>query len=259
MNKMKKFLSIALAGAMLLGGVALADERPNIICHKADAIVIDGELGEWNLESPAVINDASQVIRDLTFWQGENDCSMKVYTAYDAEKLYMAFDVTEDTVYGAIEMLPLDGEDNLKIYLSTNPASDPARTAYDTNDFLVYLIMNEGYWDTAIDRSMVDKDLRQRFVSAGLDGGESVVEGYECATTRTTTGFIFECSIPWAAFSNNKIAAYAPASGDVLSVNFAITDISYPCPGTEYIPQMAWTGTSAINTDPSLWGSMTIE
>ncbi len=39
--------------------------------------------------------------------------------------------------------------------------------------------------------------------------------------------------------------------------DFSIPDISYPCPGTEYIPQMAWTGTLDINTNPSLWGRLT--
>lgn len=259
---MRKILACVLAVLVLMTcGTALAEgkERPNIICHKADNIVIDGDLSDWNLESGAVLKDASQVIRDVAFWQGENDLSMTVYTAYDEENLYLAFDVTEDTVYGAIEMLPVDGEDNLKIYLSTDPTADPERTAYATNDFLVYLIMNEGYWDTAIDRSMLDKETRQRFASAGMDGGESVIEGYELATERTTTGFIFECKIPWATFSNKKIEVYTPASGDTLSVNFAITDISYPCPGTEYIPQMAWCGDLDINTNPSLWGSMTLE
>ena len=50
---------------------------------------------------------------------------------------------------------------------------------------------------------------------------------------------------------------YTPAVGDTVNFNFAITDISYPCPGTEYIPQMAWTGTLDINTNPSLWDRLT--
>ena len=56
-----------------------------------------------------------------------------------------------------------------------------------------------------------------------------------------------------------KIAVYKPQSGDVVKFNVAVTDISYPCPGTEYIPQMAWTGTLEINTNPSLWGNLVFE
>lgn len=259
MKKLVKFVAGAMA-AMLLATPALAEEtaRPNITAHKANDIVIDGKLDEWNLDSPAIVEDATQVIRDVVFWQGANDCSAKFYLSWDEENLYMAADITEDNPLGAIEMLPIDGEDNLKLYISTDPNADPERQEYGTNDFLVYFVMDEGYWDTAIDRSMVPKEARQRFVSVGMDGGESVLDGYECAIQLTTTGFTWEAVIPWACFSNNKIAVYTPAVGDTLSCNFAITDISYPCPGTEYIPQMAWTGNQKIKTNPSLWGSVTL-
>ncbi len=61
----------------------------------------------------------------MSFWQGENDLSATVYVMWDEENLYLAADVTEDTPYGAIEMLPLDGEDNFKVYISTDPTADP--------------------------------------------------------------------------------------------------------------------------------------
>lgn len=259
---MKKILTLSVSAlAVLTFALPVQAEestRPNITAYKAEKIAIDGSLEEWNLDSPAVVKDPEQIIRDAVFWQGENDCSAKYYLAWDEDNLYMAADVTEDTPLGAIEMLPIDGEDNLKLYISTDPAADPERTEYGTNDFLVYFVMDEGYWDTAVDRSMVPKEARQRFVSMGMDGGESVLDGYECAVNMTATGFTWEAVIPWSCFSNNKIEVYAPKAGDTLSCDFAITDISYPCPGTEYIPQMAWSGTQKINTDPSEWGSVTL-
>jgi len=178
---------------------------------------------------------------------------------WDEENLYFAADVTEDTPYGAIDMLPLDGEDNIKLFLSTDPTADPARTAYGTNDFMVYLLVDNEFWDTAIDRSMVEKDLRQRFVSKGMGGGESSLEGYEAAASTREGGFFFEAKIPWAAFSNSNIPVYTPQAGEQIRFDVAITDISYPCPGTNYVPQMAWSGTIDINTNPSLWGLMTFE
>lgn len=235
-------------------------EAPTATAYKASApITVDGDLSEWTLDSPIVIDQESQVIRDLSFWQGASDLSCTVYVMYDETNLYLAVDVTEDTPFGAIEMLPLDGEDNFKIYISTDPAADPARTEYGTNDFLLYLIVDNNYWDTAFDRSMIEKDSLERFTSKGMDGGEDVLEGYERAAATTSTGFIFEAVIPWANFSNDRIPVYTPASGDTIKFDFAITDISYPCPGTEYIPQMAWTGDLSINTNPSLWGNLTFE
>lgn len=261
MKKLVKLMAAILALSLaILPALSVAEEtaKPAITAHKAAGITIDGSLEDWNLDSGAVVNAPEQIIRDGNMWQGPDDCSVTFYLSWDEENLYIAADVTEDSPLGAIEMLPIDGEDNLKLYISTDPAADPARTEYGTNDFLVYFIMDEGFWDTAVDRSMVAKDLRMRYVSKGMDGGESVLEGYECAVNMTTTGFTWEAVVPWACFANNKIPVYTPAVGDTLSVNFAITDISYPCPGTDYIPQLAWTGNANINKNPSLWGTVTL-
>lgn len=258
---MKKVLAFLLAVFMLAApALAEAAEQPSAIAHQAAApITVDGNLDEWDLSSPIALKTEAQVIRDVSYWKGEMDLSCTTYLMWDANNLYVAVDVFEDTPYGAIEMLPLDGEDNFKIFISTDPTADPARTDYGTNDFLLYLIVDNNYWDTAFDRSMVDRTVIQRFTSKGMDGGEDVLVGYEKATASTTTGFIFEAVIPWSNFSNARIPQYTPAVGDTVKFNFAITDIDYPCPGTEYIPQMAWTGDLRINFNPSLWGNVTFQ
>lgn len=262
MKKMiRNLFVLALAVSMLLG-MAMAEiteaTQPVATAHKAANIVLDGSLDEWNLNDPIVLSDVTQLVRDGHFWNGPDDLSAKVYIAWDEEYFYIGADVTEDSVFGAIEMLPLDGEDNFQLYISTNPADDPARTEYATNDFKVFLIMDGEYWDTAFDRSMVPKDNRQRFISQGMDGGENVLgDGYQVAAVQTTTGFIYEAKIAWSCFSNRNIPVYTPAVGDTVNFDFLITDISYPCPGTEYIPQIAWTGTAAIDVNPSQWGRLT--
>ena len=278
MKMIRNLFALALA-LCLVCGVAMAEStQAAATAHKAAGVVIDGKLDDWNLNDPLVLDggpvitlDAAtaawnngdaeynaQLVRDEHFWNGTDDLSAKVYVAWDEEWLYIGADVTEDSIFGAIEMLPMDGMDNFQLYLSTNPADDPARTEYATNDFKVFLIIDGEYWDTAFDRNMVPKDNRQRFISKGMDGGENVLtEGYEVAATQTTTGFIYEARIAWANFANRNIAQYTPAVGDTINFDFLITDISYPCPGTEYIPQMAWTGTIAIDTNPSQWGRLT--
>ena len=276
MKMIRTLFALALAVSLLMG-VAMA-EQATATAHKANGFVIDGKLDEWNLNDPIVMdggavitldaayaawnnNDAAynaQLIRDEHFWNGPDDLSAKIYVAWDEEWLYIGADVTEDSIFGAIEMLPMDGMDNFQLYLSTNPADDPARTEYAANDFKVFLIIDGEYWDTAIDRSMVPKDNRKRFITQGMDGGENVLSaGYEVKATQTTTGFIYEARIAWANFANQEIAQYAPVVGDTINFNFVITDISYPCPGTEYIPQIAWTGAYTIDTNPSQWGRLT--
>ena len=247
----------ALSVAAFAEEPAEATEKAEAEAHKMTEFNLDGKLDEWNTDSPIVLEDPMQVVRDVVYWNGPDDLSAIFYVGWDEEYFYLAADVTEDSVFGAIEMLPLDGEDNFEVFLSTNPDDDPERTEYATNDFMFYLIMDGEYWDTAVDRSMVPKDNRLRYISKGMDGGENVFEGFECAAEQTAMGFTFECRIPWECFSNNKIEVYTPEEGDTVSFDVLVTDISYPCPGTEFIPQIAWTGTLNIKTDPSEWGRIT--
>ena len=130
MKKIVCFVALMLA-AMMLIVPALGEDaaRPSIVAHKADGIVIDGNLDDWNLEdAAAVVNDASQLIKDAHMWKGAEDLSVTFYLAWDEDNLYFAADVTENTPLGAIEMLPIDGEDNIILFISTDPAADPERT-----------------------------------------------------------------------------------------------------------------------------------
>ncbi|MBS5573392.1 MAG: hypothetical protein KHX34_08435 [Clostridiales bacterium] len=248
---------IALAAILLmLAPAAFAAESPSVTAFRvASPVVIDGVIDDqWNVTSPVVIDSEEQIVRDPHMWQGPMDASLKAYLAWDEDNLYIAAEVAEDSPFGAIDMLPMDGKDNFELYLSTNPKDDPERKTYSATDFRVFFALDGEYWDTAIDRSMVAD--HQRFVSKGMDGGENVLDGFECAAVKNASGFIYEAKIPWECFSNQNIARYTPQAGDTVKFDFLITDIGYPCPGTQYIPQLAWTGDANINTDPSLWGNL---
>ncbi len=249
-------LLLCVLALLLFCGSAVA-EQPLAEAYKVETpIVIDGVLDEWRLDSPIILNSEEQLIRDAQTWHGVEDLSCITYVMWDEECLYLAIDVTEDSPFGAIEMLPLDGEDNFKVFISTDPAADPQRTTYGTCDWMLYLIVDNFYWDTAIDRSMIPVADRGRYVSTGMIGGEDVLTGYEKAVTTNAGGFIYEAQIPWSNFSNKYIPLFTPQAGDCINFNFAVTDIGYPCPGTDYIPQMAWTGDISINYNPSGWGRL---
>ncbi len=264
MKNIIRILALTLVLCMAMGiSLAETSETPAAVAtaYKANGVTIDGDLSDWNLSSPIVLKDPLQLVRDGHFWKGEDDLSGNIYLAWDGEYLYIAAMVNEDTPFGAIETLPIDGVDNITLYISTNPADDPARTAYANRDFKVTLMMDGEYFDTAVDRSMVSKDARGRYVSKGVDNGEQVLDGYEPAAVQTTTGYCFEARIPWSCFAEtqrNTVALYTPAAGDALNFNVLLTDIDYPCPGTEYIPQISWTGNPAADTNPSAWGRITL-
>ena len=78
MKKMLQILVVVMALTML-AAPALA-EQPTATAYKAtEPIVIDGNLEDWNTSSPIVINTEEQVIRDVSFWQGENDNFQKSF------------------------------------------------------------------------------------------------------------------------------------------------------------------------------------
>lgn len=261
-NKITKALLIPGAVTLCLGMfscTALAVEGTAVAHQAQGAVVVDGDLSEWDLSSPIEIKEASQVIRDEAHWLGETDVSASVYLMWDAENLYLAIDAKEATPFGAVGQLSHNMEDNFKLYLSTNPDADPERTSYETNDFLVYLMMDKTNWYTAIDRSMIERENLARFSSQGMEGSDKVLQGYETAYTITDGGFILEAVIPWSNFSNDYIEAYAPAVGDTVNFNFAMTDNDYPFPNTQASVQMSWCGTAEIDKNPSLWGRVTFE
>ena len=58
------------------------------VAHQAaDGITIDGNLDEWDLSSPIVINSQEQVTRDAEHWLGETDLSANVYVMWDEENM----------------------------------------------------------------------------------------------------------------------------------------------------------------------------
>lgn len=254
------FTALCCMGALSLTAFGEEAAQPEAVAHQAkDGVTIDGNLEEWDLSSPIVINSEEQVIRDAEHWLGETDLSSSVYVMWDEENFYLAAETKDASVFGAVGLLAHDMEDNMKIYLSTDPEVDPARTAYGTNDFLLYLMMDNQNWYTAFDRSMVEREVMERFTSAGMESNEQVLEGYEAAYTVSEGGYVLEIKIPWTNFSNDYIETYVPAAGDAVNFNVSITDNDYPYPNTQSSVQMSWCGTEEIEKNPSLWGRISFE
>lgn len=250
-------LALALSFMCLQPAVLAANTARADAYNAASPITIDGSLGEWNTTSPLVLAEQSQLVRDAEIWGGPMDLSARIYVMWDDMNLYIGADVTEDTPFRSAEMLALDAQDSFVLYFSTSPKADPKRTAYDSTDFRVILLIDSDYWDTAIDRTMVADT--KGINTNGMNGGESVLAGYRCAAQRTTLGFTYEAVIPWKNFASADLPVFVPVVGDSIGFDFVINDTQYPCPGEEYIPQIAWSGNAALATNPSVWGILSFK
>ena len=68
-KKLAAFLAMMMTLVTMSSAAMAEEEKPTITAHKANAITIDGDLSDWDLSSQAVLEDAPQIIRGLSFWQ----------------------------------------------------------------------------------------------------------------------------------------------------------------------------------------------
>ena len=227
----------------------------NVSCFKVtDAITIDGNLEEWNTTSPAVMDTAEQVVRDVGQWTGPEDVSVESYLMWDESNLYLAAKIMDDTPFMYREGFPPDMADSLVLFISTDPAADGARTEYTANDFRVTMIIDDYYFNTGIDRDMIVDN--KGFESVCSDGDAQVLDGYASAVAEIDGGYTFEAVIPLANLSNENIPVLVPEAGMTVGLEFGMFDLDFPCPGVATV-RIEWSGSTDADTNPSVWGSMT--
>ena len=73
-KKLAAFLAMMMALVTMSSAAMAEEETPTITAHKANAITIDGDLSDWDLSSPAVLEDASQIIATSASGRGRMIC-----------------------------------------------------------------------------------------------------------------------------------------------------------------------------------------
>ncbi len=219
-----------------------------------DAIVIDGKLEDWNLSSPIVLDRAEQVFRDANQWFGETDLSARIYVMWDDANLYIAAEINDDTPFMYREGFPPDMADSIVLYFGTDSASDPNRASYVSSDFRVVLILDDYYFNTAIDREMVED--KAGITTIGDYGDEQALEGYEAAINAVGKEvYVFEAKIPWSNFASEELPLIKISDGLEIGFNVEMNDLDFPCPGVA-TPGISWIGSGQSSTDPSHWGKL---
>ncbi|MBI4879535.1 MAG: sigma 54-interacting transcriptional regulator [Planctomycetes bacterium] len=139
------FGSATLVLWLALGQAAPAEGGPNPPeCYPAQqAIVVDGDLGDWDRRGPIKIAEPWQrnliegnaLSRD---WQGPEDSSATIYLAYDSENLYVAGEVKDD--------LRLHDDkvwwsgDCLELFLDLDRDGDRDDPAWNEDDYQICLM-----------------------------------------------------------------------------------------------------------------------
>lgn len=254
---MKRVLSLLMSlmvGIGLCTGALAYSDKAVTAYKAATGIVADGDLGEWNTSSPIVIKQNDQVVRDGGQWTGVEDCSLEAYLMWDADNLYLAAKVLDDTPFMYREGFPPDLADAMVLCFSTNPDADPDRAEYEATDFRLTMVIDDYYFFTGINRDMVADN--KSYATKGEDGDEQVLDGYDCVVKEIEGGYIFECAIPWSNFANDQLPALIPEAGMTIGFELSMFDLDFPCPGVA-TARIALSANADIDTNPSLWGTVT--
>lgn len=194
-------------------------EVPRIVCRRAPAALsVDGELSEpWDVES-AVRLERPQHVRRLPGsssrgrWEGEEDLSAIVYTAWDDAYFYVAMDVSDDVLH------PYDRD-------AENWRGDCLVIGIDS-------LGDGGYLQRGDDQLMtLALTLPRRGEEEGEggegeegEGEEAKPEGlYSVKKKDDDSGAVYEFGIPWSSFSSD-FAKAPPPPGTVFGLSLLLLD-----------------------------------
>lgn len=268
---MKKMMALMLSLALVLGlgtsALAYQTEK-NLEAPKAQNVVIDGDLSEWDTSKSMKIDSEGQIIDQIEHWDGAEDCSMEVYAMWDEENLYLAMKIWDDTPLVYREGFPLDELDAVIFFLSTDPEADPERTEYTASDWRIVQSAYgyKGVYDffNYIDRDMIADN--GGWETRGEYGDELVFDDYEAAIASMDGGIIWESKIPLHNLSNDSIAQLKPEAGMTIGFDFSVLDVDLPCPGIhslrmQFSAQMDGKDRTPdkypVDSNPSLWATLT--
>jgi len=100
---------------------------------KQPTMKIDGDLNDWDTASAFVIDKKVNVVHGKFSWAGPQDLSAKIYSMWDEDNLYFAFDITDDKVVQEWKGSEMWQGDHIEMWLDMDLMGD-YNEAINSND-----------------------------------------------------------------------------------------------------------------------------
>ncbi len=202
----------ALAIAHVLAAVCFADVF-GIPAKPDPPIAIDGDLGDWRtVPNEMSLTAKEQVIYGAGAWTNPADLSGTARLAWRNESLFIAVDVTDDTIAQRGRGQDLWRGDHVMLFLDTSPQQDKGRTSFDGGQYQIAL--SPGSLASTGDPLLDTKPEFYVYHPQGVPLAGAII-----AAVRTANGYAIEAAIPWSAFEG-----FSPAEGAALAFEVAISD-----------------------------------
>ncbi|MBN1478549.1 beta-galactosidase [Candidatus Sumerlaeota bacterium] len=194
-------------------------------------IVIDGDLSDWAWSDPIHLGSQDQINHQGYPWDGSEDASARVWTAWDDEWFHVAAEVTDDLISDPCAGFSVYKNDGLEIYFDADHWGDRREDHHSDDDNQYGMFMEQGRavvyaWTHLGDHSPGGRVEINRAPSA-----DQTLSGEGCT-------YIIEGSIPLSEIG------VEPRDGHQIGFSVALTDDDTPDTVHPFGQdlQMSWTG-----------------
>ncbi len=186
-------------------------------------IAVDGDLGDWSSVPNAIpLTNAEQVVWGAGTWRDADDLSGTVHLAWRHEYLFIAAEVSDETIRQTQRGDSMWKGDHIEIYLDVLPDTEPDRIAFGAGQFQI--AASPGNFGQTGD-ALLDT-APEVFVYQPKPGP---AQGALVASERTERGYVIEVALPWA------LLGVEPVDGMTLRVEVGLSDTDSPEPAQEVL------------------------
>lgn len=187
------------------------------ICHFAARTPrINGDLSEWTEAVPIAL-DRMEMFRGRR-WNGMSDLSAQAFAMWDAQNLYLALSVSDDTHFQPFSLNDIARGDSVQFALDTRRSARSPVGSYDENVY-EFIMANGTTLPSVLYR-----------VTGGRGRAPELVRAAQVAIQRVGSRTLYEVAIPWTELSPMR-----PATGMLAGIAIRINDSD-----GETVGQMEW-------------------
>jgi hypothetical protein len=202
-------LAFLFAATSCLGPAVAAQSVHGIPLKPDPPFEIDGDLGDWaSVPSAIALNRKEQAVYGPGAWESPADLSGTACLAWRNEHLYLAVDVTDDTISQPQRGTGLWMGDHIELYLDVEPTSEPQRTSLREGQF--QLAFSPGNFLATGDPLLDSEPETYAYLP-----DQGPIPGAVVAAKRTNGGYTIEAAVPWKAIGKDTVAIGTPLNFEI--------------------------------------------
>ncbi|MBI4227482.1 MAG: hypothetical protein HY600_04295 [Candidatus Omnitrophica bacterium] len=115
--------------------------QPYIVpsAHATRPVAVDGDLAEWQGLTPIVVDKKAGVVYGAGAWKGPQDLSVKIWSQWDEQAVYLACDVTDNAVVQERRKGDMWEGDHIELWIDADLYGDYNEAMNSADDFQIGL------------------------------------------------------------------------------------------------------------------------